>query len=252
MWCWCARGGDNCARVTSDARPVSLRGILAEGGPMQQDCVVVGASFAGLACATALAGAGARVTVLERKHDPGVKLHTTGILVRDLVEQLPLLDGLPPEMARRVNGVRLYAPNMSSVDLAAPGYYFLATDTRRLMRWLAGRAEQAGARLWWAAAFAGAAYAPGRSAPGQRPGRTGGRAPGAAGRRCGRDGFAGHRRRDPFGAEARACDRTRHRGLPERPPCRSRGGTASHLPEVSRQAPAAIPLRPFSERSRLQ
>src|SRR6266480_6775831 len=88
---------------------------------MQQDCVVVGASFAGLACATALAGAGARVTVLERKHDPGVKLHTTGILVRDLVEQLPLLDGLPPEMVRRVNGVRLYAPNMSSVDLAAPG-----------------------------------------------------------------------------------------------------------------------------------
>src|SRR2546427_1489927 len=48
--------------------------------------------------------------------------HTTGILVRDLVEQLPLLDGLPPELVRRVNGVRLYAPNMSSVDLAAPGY----------------------------------------------------------------------------------------------------------------------------------
>src|SRR5439155_19284430 len=52
---------------------------------MQQDCVVVGASFAGLACATALAGAGARVTVLERKHDPGVKLHTTGILVPGMV-----------------------------------------------------------------------------------------------------------------------------------------------------------------------
>jgi 2-polyprenyl-6-methoxyphenol hydroxylase-like FAD-dependent oxidoreductase len=51
---------------------------------MPQDCVVVGASFAGLACATALADAGARVTVLERKHDPGAKLHTTGILVRDV------------------------------------------------------------------------------------------------------------------------------------------------------------------------
>src|SRR5256885_8016633 len=161
MWCWCARGGDNCARVTSDAHPVSLRGLLAEGGPMPQGCVVVGASFAGLACATALAGAGARVTVLERKHDPGVKLHTTGILVRDLVEQLPLLDGLPPELVRRVNGVRLYAPNMSSVDLAAPGYYFLATDTPRLMRWLAGRAEQAGARLCWDQGFAGAAYVAG-------------------------------------------------------------------------------------------
>ena len=139
---------------------------------MQQDCVVVGASFAGLACATALAGAGARVTVLERKHDPGVKLHTTGILVRDLVEQLPLLDGLPPEMVRRVNGVRLYAPNMSSVDLAAPGYYFLATDTPRLMRWLAGRAEQAGARLCWDEGFAGAAYAPGGFDLGERLGRT--------------------------------------------------------------------------------
>src|SRR2546427_11315698 len=87
--------------------------------------------------------------------------HTTGILVRDLVEQLPLLDGLPPELVRRVNGVRLYAPNMSSVELAAPGYFFLATDTPRLMRWLAGRAEQAGARLCWHEGFAGAADAPG-------------------------------------------------------------------------------------------
>src|SRR5204863_8209540 len=100
-------------------------------GPMQQDCVVVGASFAGLARATALAGAGARVTVLERKHDPGVKLHTTGILVRDLVVQLPLLDGLPPELGRRVNGVRLYAPNMPSADLAAPRFHFPAADGAR-------------------------------------------------------------------------------------------------------------------------
>ena len=101
---------------------------------MQQDCVVVGASFAGLACATALAKAGARVTVLERKDDPGIKLHTTGILVRDVIEQIPLLDELPDELVRRVNGVRLYAPNMSAIDLAAPGYFFLATDTPRLMR----------------------------------------------------------------------------------------------------------------------
>ena len=38
---------------------------------MQADCVVVGASFAGLACATAMARAGIRVTVLERKADAG-------------------------------------------------------------------------------------------------------------------------------------------------------------------------------------
>jgi hemoglobin len=43
----------------------------------QSDCIVVGASFAGLACASALARAGMRVTVLERKSDPGEKLHTT-------------------------------------------------------------------------------------------------------------------------------------------------------------------------------
>jgi len=95
---------------------------------MQQDCVVVGASFAGLACATALAGSGARVTVLERKHDPGGKLHTTGILVRDVIEQVPLLDGLPGGLVRRINGVRLCAPNMSCVDLAAPGYFFTRPD----------------------------------------------------------------------------------------------------------------------------
>ncbi len=111
----------------------------------QSDCVVVGASFAGLACATALARAGMRVVVLERKADVGEKLHTTGIIVKDAVDQIALLDGLPPSIVRRIDGVRLYAPNLRHVDLSAPGYYFLATDTPALMRWLAERAVEAGA-----------------------------------------------------------------------------------------------------------
>jgi flavin-dependent dehydrogenase len=111
----------------------------------QTDCVVVGASFAGLACATALARAGMRVLVLERKADVGEKLHTTGIIVKDAIDQIALLDGLPAGIVRRIEGVRLYAPSLRHVDLSAPGYYFLATDTPRLMRWLAGRAVQAGA-----------------------------------------------------------------------------------------------------------
>ena len=41
----------------------------------------------------------------------------------------------------------LYAPNLRHVDLAAPGYYFLATDTPQMMRWLAAEAERAGARI---------------------------------------------------------------------------------------------------------
>ena len=94
-----------------------------------------------------------RVTVLERKGDPGEKLHTTGIIVKDAVDQIALLDGLPSELIRRVNGVRLYSPNMKWVDLSAPGYYFLATDTANVMRWLARQAEQAGARIAYKTAF---------------------------------------------------------------------------------------------------
>ena len=112
---------------------------------MDNDCVVVGASFPGLACATALARAGLRVTVLEKKADAGEKLHTTGIIVKDAIDQAAILDRLPAQLVRRVGGVRLYAPNLRHVDLAAPGYYFLTTDTPEVMRWLAARAEEAGA-----------------------------------------------------------------------------------------------------------
>jgi len=111
------------------------------------DCVVVGASFAGLASAYALARGGLAVTVLEKKRDVGEKLHTTGIIVKDAVDQIALLDAMPAAMVRRVPGVRLYAPNLTYVDLAAPGYYFLATDTPAVMRWLSGAVQSAGAHL---------------------------------------------------------------------------------------------------------
>jgi len=117
------------------------------------DCVVVGASFAGLASALALARAGLRVTVLEKKTDPGAKLHTTGIIVKDAVDQIALLDTLPVSLVRRVSGVRLYAPNLRYVDLEAPGYYFLATDTPAVMRWLASEAERAGTAIAYGKVF---------------------------------------------------------------------------------------------------
>ena len=120
------------------------------------DCIVVGASFAGLACANALARAGLAVTILEKKADAGEKLHTTGIIVKDAVDQVALLDGLPADLVHRITGVRLYAPNLRHVDLEAPGYYFLATDTPEVMRWLAARTEETGARIAWRTPFAGA------------------------------------------------------------------------------------------------
>jgi flavin-dependent dehydrogenase len=117
------------------------------------DCAVVGASFAGLACATALARAGVSVTVLEKKADPGEKLHTTGIIVKEAVDQIALLDALPAHLVRRINGVRLYAPKLRHIDLTAPGYYFLATDTPNVMRWLATQAESVGARIAYRTPF---------------------------------------------------------------------------------------------------
>ena len=46
--------------------------------------------------------AGLRVTVLEKKTDPGAKLHTTGIIVKDAVDQIALLDTLPTSLVRRI------------------------------------------------------------------------------------------------------------------------------------------------------
>ncbi len=131
------------------------------GAQSQHDCVIVGASFAGLACATALARAGKRVLVLEKKADAGDRPRTTGILVKDVIDQVALLDRLPSDLVRRIDGVRLYAPNMRHVDLSAPGYYFLATDTPGVLRWLAAQAEREGARFAYTTPFRGARRTPG-------------------------------------------------------------------------------------------
>ncbi len=136
------------------------------------DCTIIGASFAGLACASALAQQGLRVVIAEKKSDPGEKLHTTGILVKDVIDEVPLLDGVPAALVRRVERVRLYAPNLRHVDLEAPGYYFLTTDTPGLMRWLADRAVQAGAQLRCGVGFREAREVPGGFELGAALGRT--------------------------------------------------------------------------------
>ncbi len=107
------------------------------------DLVIVGASFAGLVCARAAAIRGLRTLVLEAKRDPGARISTTGILVKEAAEEIDL----PPELTRAVHRVRLYAPSLRSVDLFAPGYYFLTSRTADLLRWLAREAETAGAHV---------------------------------------------------------------------------------------------------------
>ena len=116
------------------------------------DLVVVGASFAGAACAIAAAQYGLRVCVLERKRDPGLKLHTTGIIVKEAAERT-WLNRVPPHLVRKVDRVRLYAPNLRKVALQVPDYYFLTTDTPNLMRWLADEMREQGVDLRLAQPF---------------------------------------------------------------------------------------------------
>jgi flavin-dependent dehydrogenase len=117
-----------------------------------EDLVIVGAGFAGLACARAAALQGLRVCLLERKRAIGVRTHTTGIFVKEAAEEWEV----PRRLSRRIGGVRLYAPSLRSIDLESPGYYFLATDTPAVLRWLARGAQHAGVRIVGGAPFLGA------------------------------------------------------------------------------------------------
>ncbi len=85
--------------------------------------------------------------VIEKKARSGAKLHTTGILVKDAIDTLPWLQEVPTDLVRTIRGVRLYAPNLQSVDLQAPGYYFWATDTPALLDWMVGCCEREGVRF---------------------------------------------------------------------------------------------------------
>lgn len=127
-------------------------------GEANFDVVIVGASFAGLVAARTAAMRGLSVAVVERKADPGAQPHTTGILVKEAVDALDI----PAELTHRVRGVRLYSPAMCHIDLDASGYYFLATDTPGLLRWLAVQARLAGAYLYFGHRFSSAVHEGGR------------------------------------------------------------------------------------------
>ena len=107
------------------------------------DLIIAGASFAGLACARTAALRGLKVVVLDRKADVGAQVRTTGILVKEAAEEIDI----PSHLTRLIRGARLYAPDGFFIDHSAPGYYFLATDTPNLLRWMADEATRAGAEL---------------------------------------------------------------------------------------------------------
>jgi flavin-dependent dehydrogenase len=83
------------------------------------------------------------VIVTDRKRAPGERMHTTGLVVKEAAERWEI----PSALTRRVHGIRLYSPSLRTLDLASSGYYFLATDTAALMRWLTREAARAGAHV---------------------------------------------------------------------------------------------------------
>jgi digeranylgeranylglycerophospholipid reductase len=116
------------------------------------DVVIVGGSFAGLACARTAALRGLKVAVIDSKPEPGARVCTTGIIVKEAFNDFDM----PSRLMRKVRGVRMYAPDGRALDLHAPNYFFQATDTPALVRWLAGEAERAGAELLYGRPFTGA------------------------------------------------------------------------------------------------
>lgn len=131
-----------------------MRAVWMENGAGMRggyDLAIIGGGFAGLVCARSAALRGLRTLLLERQPAPGHRVHTTGLLVKEVAERWEV----PPRCTRRIRGVRLYGPSLSSIDLDSPGYYFLATDTPRLLAWFAREAGRAGAHLHYGAAFRG-------------------------------------------------------------------------------------------------
>ena len=111
-------------------------------GRFDADVAVVGASFAGLACAEAAARRGLRVIVLERKRCAGSGVHTTGLLTRDAFDAVR-----PPAsvVGERLDAVTACAREGRSIRLQRSGAGFTVTDTAGLLRALSRRAEDAGA-----------------------------------------------------------------------------------------------------------
>ena len=116
-----------------------------------RDLIVVGAGFAGLACAKRAAQRGLSVLVIDRQPSPGRYVHTTGILVKEAQAQW----AAPAPLVRKLNRVRIYAPSHRQVELCRNGYYFLATDTAKLMEFLTDATRRAGAEIRFGSEFAG-------------------------------------------------------------------------------------------------
>ena len=121
---------------------------------MDYDVVIVGAGFAGLACARELAGRGLKVLVLEKKSRAGDHIHTTGILVKEAQDEW----SAPRHLVRKITRVRVYGPSLRSLSVERADYFFLATDTAGLLEWLQEVTRDLGVELGLGETFSGATW----------------------------------------------------------------------------------------------
>ena len=107
------------------------------------DLAIVGGSFSDLACANSASVRGLNTVVFDKKKAAESSTQSTGIFVKEIADQIDL----PSHLTRKIHGVRLYSPSLNYIDLVSPGYYFLATDTCQVLKWLADQARDSGCEL---------------------------------------------------------------------------------------------------------
>ena len=104
--------------------------------------------------------------VLERQSEPGERIHTTGILVKEAWEEW----AAPASLVRRIQRVRVYDPGHRFVEMERDSYFFMATDTAGLLRHIVDETRRSGAEVRFGAPFEGVVSTQGTAAsPGSNP-----------------------------------------------------------------------------------
>ncbi len=106
------------------------------------EVLVVGGGPAGLSAARAVAAAGHETLVVERQPTVGEHVRTSGVTALETAERL----GAPAELRHEVQRVR-FCTREDEVVVGLERRRLCVLDVRSFYRWLAQRAEDAGARV---------------------------------------------------------------------------------------------------------